>query len=169
MLIRYFIFTALMFVSTPGHSLDLPDQSQSYPWGSKGEPMAANAEVVSVDPKMGRGIFGRIRHDNYGEQTVAFAIITNIPGEFCNIEDNNGTAKLNGQPIRFYLQCRIAQGGEASGVVLLPLTQEGKNFVVNTLKNAKSDEVTLEHRDIKYNLPTTGFAQEWENAGGDAL
>lgn len=161
---RIIVYFALIIASMNGCAST--NEPKALYWGSMGKPTAAHFEVVSEYPKIWRGIIGYIDYDENGEQTLGFVIGTNIEEDFCDTTISRSVARFNGQPIRIFHACKHDDG--ESKLVFLPISPEGRSFVVNTFKNAKGD-VVIEHHLDRYSLPATGFTKEWKKAGGNAL
>ncbi|PMO44774.1 hypothetical protein BCT10_13940 [Vibrio splendidus] len=91
-------------------------------------------------------------------------------GSTCKAYSSRSTSviKINGQAVKFLTFCNQFSDNNNWYQSMTPETTRGKNFVVNTFKNAPNT-VSIEATDYTFNATAVGFTKAWNNAGGNAL
>ncbi|PMG70652.1 hypothetical protein [Vibrio lentus] len=76
--------------------------------------------------------------------------------------------KINGQPVKMFEVCTKYGDSDSYYVYAYPVTETGRNFVINAFKNSKR-LVKIEGLGHDFNLSAKGFTQAWNNFGGNAI
>ncbi|MGR5096868.1 hypothetical protein ACPV5O_26340 [Vibrio maritimus] len=161
---------SLLFLlcSSFSHATDF--EEGHYAWGAKGDSSAANIEIISEEPRLFRGVIGGIAHDDFdGAQRLGLLIITNVAEEMCSEDESRGVVKINEQPIRVALDCKVAPNRMLTMLAMIPLTEEGKEFVHNAFEHADGRDVTIKHHNQIHSLTSKDFVNVWNQQGGNAL